>query len=334
MFFHFFLFSSFIEITKIITAKNLSQICYKFFGVNGFFKIGNYKLIISKKERSFIYCYISSFKFFFLKKLNEQKFFCFKSIVSYEFCFYSTLFFSNISFGKLHPITQGIKKILYFFQSYGFCYVEGKEVETKKFNFSLLNISDDHSASSDADTFYFTNDILLRTHTSSVQIREMQKRYLPPFSFITIGRVYRRDYDITHTPMFFQTEGLVIGNDSTISYLIGVLFKFLAFFYNSLIKIRIRSSYFPFTEPSFEMDINCFHCNFLSNCCFCHNSGWVEILGAGCVHNRVLNNCFINFKKYSGFAFGLGIDRILSVYYKIFDIRLNFFNNLDYLEQF
>lgn len=335
MYLSFIFLSSFVEIKNSFQDSNLSTIYNKLFGFNGFFKRTKY-IFFKNNENSFLYYCFCIFKFFFLNECKKKKLILLKSVKVYEFCFYYSFFFLPLTTGLLHPITKSIEKIFYFFNTHGFFFISGNEIENVRNNFFLLNITQTHAVLSDSDTFYFSKKILLRTHTSPIQIRCMCLNKTP-FGFISIGKVYRRDYDSTHTPMFFQTEGLVISNVGKINYLLGILFKFLYFFYNdSYIKIRVRSSYFPFTEPSFEIDIKCFYCNYflLNTCFFCNNTGWIEVLGAGCVHNKVLINCSLNINKNFGFAFGIGVDRLTSIYYKILDLRLNFFNNLFYLNQF
>lgn len=290
----------------------------------------------SNTYKSLLFRYLFFIKIILLENFKNY-FYLIEISRSYYFyvCFNNCgVFFSFPSNGRLHPITVGIRRILLFFVNLGFLFVIGREVEIKKYNFFLLNISEDHVVHSESDTFYFTSDKLLRTHTSAVQIREMKKRK-PPFGLFSIGRVYRRDSDATHTPMFFQTECFVVSKKVTFNDLFSILTRFILFFFNDNIQIRVRPSYFPFTEPSFEVDIKCFYCcgKFL-DCLYCNGIGWVEILGAGCVHKKVLKNCDINYDIFSGFAFGLGIDRLVAIYHKILDLRLNFLNNLQYLEQF
>jgi phenylalanyl-tRNA synthetase alpha chain len=198
----------------------------------------------------------------------------------------------NVFLGRLHPISKGIEKILNFFKSVGFTFVEGKEIEIIFYNFDALNIGKNHPAQSSSDTFYIENNVVLRTHTSAVQIREMEK-VKPPLGLFTVGKVYRKDYDATHTPMFFQVEGLLLERNVSFGSLLCVLVKFLNFFFEqNTTKLRIRPSYFPFTEPSVEIDIICFFCDVysISKCLCCGGSGWVEVLGAGMVHERVLEN--------------------------------------------
>ena len=235
-------------------------------------------------------------------------------------------------YGGLHPITNISTKIEDFFKNISFNILYGPEIEDEYHNFEALNISKYHPARDTHDTFYFENNMLLRTHTSPIQIRAMQNSS-PPYNLISIGKVYRCDSDITHTPMFHQVEGLMIDKKITFANLKGILTKFLYFLFNRKLILRFRSSFFPFTEPSAEIDIQCTNCNG-NGCNICNKTGWLEIIGCGMVHPNVLKNCNINSKIYSGFAFGAGIDRITMLIYGINDLRLNFENNLNFLRQF
>lgn len=220
----------------------------------------------------------------------------------------------------LHPITLISQRIESLFQQIGFEIVDGPEVEDEYHNFEALNIPEHHPARAMHDTFYFGDGRLLRTHTSSVQIRVM-KNDSPPFRFIAPGRVYRCDSDMTHTPMFHQVEGLVVDKLVTFSELKGLLINFLEIFFEKELKVRFRPSYFPFTEPSAEVDIE-------------GKDGWLEVLGCGMVHPNVLNNVGIDPEKYSGLAFGMGVERLAMLYYGVDDLRLFFDNDLQFLEQF
>tara|TARA_B100001079_G_C16354963_1_gene490111 strand:+ start:30 stop:1010 length:981 start_codon:yes stop_codon:yes gene_type:complete len=220
----------------------------------------------------------------------------------------------------LHPITLITQRIESLFQQIGFEIVDGPEVEDEYHNFEALNIPKYHPARAMHDTFYFEDGRLLRTHTSSVQIRVMQNDS-PPFRFIAPGRVYRCDSDMTHTPMFHQVEGLVVDELVTFSELKGLLINFLEIFFEKELKTRFRPSYFPFTEPSAEVDIEGKH-------------GWLEILGCGMVHPNVLKNVGIDPEKYTGLAFGMGVERLAMLYYGVDDLRLFFDNDLQFLNQF
>ena len=223
--------------------------------------------------------------------------------------------------GSHHPISLIIKKIENIFLEYGFDIHDGPEIETEHYNFESLNIAKNHPARDMHDTFYFDSQLLLRTHTSSVQIHAMETSNAP-FRVLAPGRVYRCDSDPTHSPMFHQIEGLCVDTDITFSNLKWILNNFIKEFFNSKsIKTRFRPSYFPFTEPSAEMDIM-------------FNGKWLEVLGCGMVHPNVLKNVNINPKKYSGFAFGLGIERFAMLAYQIKDLRIFFENDINFLEQF
>ncbi len=220
----------------------------------------------------------------------------------------------------LHPITLTLQRIESLFQQIGFEIVEGPEVEDDYHNFEALNIPAHHPARAMHDTFYFPDGRLLRTHTSSVQIRIMQNDK-PPFRFIAPGRVYRCDSDMTHTPMFHQVEGLIVDESVTFAELKGLLINFLEIFFEKELKIRFRPSYFPFTEPSAEVDIM-------------GDRGWLEVLGCGMVHPNVLKNVGVDPEKYTGLAFGMGVERLAMLYYGVDDLRLFFDNDLRFLKQF
>ena len=222
--------------------------------------------------------------------------------------------------GGLHPITLTLRKIEELFSQVGFEVVEGPEVEDDFHNFEALNIPAHHPARAMHDTFYFDDKMLLRTHTSSVQIRVMQERQ-PPLCFIAPGRVYRCDSDMTHTPMFHQVEGLLVDEHVTFAQLKGLLKDFLQRFFERSLQIRFRPSYFPFTEPSAEVDIM-------------GDNGWLEVLGCGMVHPRVLENTGIDSSKYTGLAFGMGVERLAMLQYGIDDLRIFFENDLRFLQQF
>jgi phenylalanyl-tRNA synthetase alpha chain len=236
--------------------------------------------------------------------------------------------------GTLHPVTKTRLRLEQIFKSAGFIVASGPEIEDDYHNFEALNIPAHHPARAMQDTFYFADGKLLRTHTSPVQIRVMQsKGAKPPFRLIAPGRVYRCDSDITHTPMFHQIEGLVVDDTTTIANLKATLQNLLQVFFEQPVNIRLRSSYFPFTEPSAEVDMECTACKG-SGCRICSNTGWLEILGCGMVHPKVLENCGIDSEKYTGWAFGMGIDRLAMLRYGIPDLRMMFENDLRFLAQF
>ncbi len=237
--------------------------------------------------------------------------------------------------GHLHPLTLTLDRIKAIFMDMGFTVEEGPEIERDYFNFEALNLPKDHPARDMQDSFYITEEILMRTQTSPVQARTMQAHEPnTPIRMIAPGRVYRRDdYDATHSPMFTQVEGLVIGEDVRFSDLKGTLELFLHRIFNDNIGVRFRPSFFPFTEPSAEVDISCVMCHG-KGCRVCKGTGWLEILGAGMVHPHVLEMSGYDPKKVSGFAFGLGVERIAMLSYGINDLRLFYDNDLRFLRQF
>ena len=235
--------------------------------------------------------------------------------------------------GGLHPLNTVLDDMIDIFQSMGFDVVDGPEVETDHYNFECLNVPADHPARDMQDTFYLGENLLLRTQTSAAQIRTMENRK-PPIRVICPGRVYRADeVDATHSPVFHQIEGLVVDKGITMCDLKGVLEQFAHEIYGPETNVKFRPSFFPFTEPSVEVDVTCSECGG-KGCRVCKGSGWIEILGAGMVHPRVLKSCGIDPDEYSGFAFGIGLDRLTTTRYKISDIRLLFENDKRFLEQF
>ena len=237
------------------------------------------------------------------------------------------------STGKLHPLNTVLNDMIDIFQSMGFDVVDGPEVETDHYNFECLNVPADHPARDMQDTFYLGENLLLRTQTSAAQIRTMENRK-PPIRVICPGRVFRADeVDATHSPVFHQIEGLVVDKGITMCDLKGVLEQFAHEIYGADTKVKFRPSFFPFTEPSVEVDVTCSECGG-KGCRVCKGSGWIEILGAGMVHPKVLSSCGIDPEEYSGFAFGIGLDRLTTTRYKISDIRLLFENDKRFLEQF
>ncbi|WP_094751830.1 phenylalanine--tRNA ligase subunit alpha [Psychromonas sp. CD1] len=222
--------------------------------------------------------------------------------------------------GNIHPVTRTTERIVEFFSELGFEVKNGPEVEDVYHNFDALNIHEHHPARADHDTFYFSPDLVLRTQTSGVQIRTMEKQE-PPVRIISPGRVYRNDYDQTHTPMFHQVEGLMIAENVSFAQLKGILNDFLHNFFEEDLEIRFRPSYFPFTEPSAEVDVK-------------GKNGWLEVLGCGMVHPSVLTSMGIDPEKYSGFAFGMGIERLTMLRYGVNDLRSFFENDLRFLKQF
>lgn len=235
--------------------------------------------------------------------------------------------------GGLHPLNVVLNDLIDIFQSMGFDVVDGPEVETDYYNFQALNVPEDHPARDMQDTFYLADNLLLRTQTSAAQARTMENQK-PPIRIICPGRVYRADeVDATHSPVFHQIEGLVIDKGITMCDLKGVLEQFAREIYGPETQVRFRPSFFPFTEPSVEVDVTCSECGG-KGCRVCKGSGWIEILGAGMVHPRVLKMGGIDPEEYTGFAFGIGLDRLTTTRYKISDIRLLFENDQRFLEQF
>ncbi len=235
--------------------------------------------------------------------------------------------------GSLHPINKVANDLIDIFQSMGFDVVDGPEVETDYYNFEALNVPADHPARDMQDTFFLNPTLLLRSQTSATQIRTMENRK-PPIKMVCPGRVFRADeVDATHSPVFHQMEGLVVDKGITMCDLKGVLEQFAHEIYGPETKVKFRPSFFPFTEPSVEVDVSCSECGG-KGCRVCKGSGWIEILGAGMVHPNVLRGCGIDPEVYSGFAFGVGIDRLAITRYKISDIRLLFENDVRFLEQF
>lgn len=235
-------------------------------------------------------------------------------------------------FGSMHPITLTRERIEKLFTQMGFDIKDGPEIEDDYHNFEALNIPTLHPARAMQDTFYFDESNVLRTHMSPVQIRTMEHNP-PPLRIIAMGRVYRRDFDLTHTPMFHQIEGLMVDEGVSFADLKGILTQFLQAFFEAPVPIRFRPSYFPFTEPSAEVDIGCQQCSG-QGCRICKNTGWLEILGCGMVHPNVFGFVGIDSERYSGWAFGAGIDRLTMLRYGITDLRALFENDLRFLRQF
>jgi phenylalanyl-tRNA synthetase alpha chain len=234
--------------------------------------------------------------------------------------------------GRIHPVVQIRREICSVFASFGFSIVEGPEIELDYYNFEALNIPKDHPARDMQDTFYIEDNIVLRTHTSPVQVRIMEK-VRPPLRILSPGKVYRRDSDVSHTPMFHQIEGLLVDKGVNFGDLKGILTAFLKKIFGSSTTLRFRPSYFPFTEPSAEVDIRCVMCGG-KGCRVCGQSGWLEILGSGMVDPAVFQNVDYDPEEYTGFAFGLGLERIAMLKYGISDIRLFFENDIRFLKQF
>ena len=246
-----------------------------------------------------------------------------------------------VEIGHQHPMNQVLQQVKDIFVGMGYTVVDGPEVEYADYNFTRLNIEEGHPSRDRSDTFYFTDDdsVLLRTQTSSMQIRYMEK-HEPPFCMLAPGRVFRKDEaDATHSPMFHQIEGLVVAENITMGDLKGALITIMSKIYGHNAQVRFRPHHFPFTEPSCEMDMQCHKCHGTGEidgvvCSTCHGEGWIELLGAGMVHPEVLRNCGIDSDKYSGFAFGMGLERMAMGRMKINDLRLIFENDVRFLNQF
>lgn len=234
--------------------------------------------------------------------------------------------------GGLHPVTRTIERMTDFFTRMGYAVAEGPEVEDDYHNFEALNIPSHHPARAMHDTFYFDATRLLRTHTSPVQVRVMENQQ-PPVRIVCPGRVYRCDSDLTHTPMFHQMEGLIVDDLVTFADLKGTVESFLREFFEQELAVRFRPSYFPFTEPSAEVDIACVHCGG-EGCRVCGHSGWLEVMGCGMVHPQVLRYANIDPTQYQGFAFGMGVERLAMLRYGVNDLRIFFDNDLRFLAQF
>ncbi len=234
--------------------------------------------------------------------------------------------------GALHPVTRVKNQLIDLFSGMGFEVFEGPEIESDYYNFTALNTPADHPARDMQDTFYLSGEFLLRTQTSAGQIRVMEKKK-PPIKILSPGRVFRSDDDATHSPMFHQMEGLVVDRGITLCDLQGMLDEFAKKMFSETSKTRLRPSYFPFTEPSVEVDVSCAACGG-KGCSLCKGTGWIEVLGAGMVNRRVLENCGVDPDEFSGFAFGMGIERIAMLKYGINNIKLLTENDVRFLEQF
>ncbi len=234
--------------------------------------------------------------------------------------------------GGLHPLSIVKAKVLDIFTSMGFSLCEGPEIELDFYNFEALNIPRNHPARDMQDTFYISDNVLLRTHTTPVDVRIMKKKK-PPLRIISIGKVYRRDSDLTHSPMFHQIEGLMVDEGLSLSDLKGILFEFARRIFGRDLRVRFRPSFFPFTEPSLEMDVECVVCGG-KGCRVCQNTGWLEVLGSGLLHRHVFESVGYDPGKYTGLAFGMGLERITMLMYGLGELRTLFENDLYFLRQF
>lgn len=308
--------------------KNINEIKSKYIGRNGIINniFNEIKYVDNNKKKKFGLL-INKIKNKIINILNENTSTFKKENLKIDV----SLPGYGFEIAKKHVISKTINEIEKYFISHGFKSINGKEIDNIYFNFDALNMNENHPSRSMNETFYINNKTVLRTHTSNMQIHIMRKKK-PPMKVISFGKVYRKDYDSSHTPMFHQLEGFIIDKNVSIANLKYLLFNFLKYFFNKNIKINFRSSYFPFTEPSMEIDIECTKCSGLK-CSLCKYTGWIEVLGCGIIHENVLKSCSIN-KTYTGFAFGMGIERLTMIKYKINDIRLYFENNIDFLKQF
>jgi phenylalanyl-tRNA synthetase alpha chain len=324
------------ELRSAENLADLSNIKVKYLGKKGIIASELKSLSsISQEERRQYGKKINDIKLFIETELASKEAFLKKKQLNRQLLSDAldiTLSGKFIPFGKEHPINKTLSEVADIFIKMGFGIEEGPEVELDYYNFEALNIPRDHPARDMQDTFYISDDIVLRTHTSPVQVRIMEKRK-PPLRIVAPGKVYRCDADITHTPMFHQIEGLMVDKGITFSNLKGVLEAFLHQMFGAKTPVRFRPSFFPFTEPSAEVDIGCILCGG-AGCRVCKGSGWLEILGAGMVNPKIFENVGYDPEDYSGFAFGMGIERIAMLKYSIDDIRLFFENDIRFLRQF
>ncbi len=324
------------QLDDVKTANELDQIRVQYLGKKGVFT-QRMKMLseLSAQERPAAGQAINNAKKQFQEELNARKRVVQSALLEERLANEKidvTLPGRGQSSGGLHPVTLTLRRIKKIFGSAGFISEEGPEIEDDYHNFEALNIPEHHPARAMHDTFYFDEHTLLRTHTSPVQVRVMENGQ-PPFKIIAPGRVYRCDSDLTHTPMFHQVEGFLVDQDVSFADLKGVLFQFLTAFFEKDIQVRFRPSYFPFTEPSAEVDIECVMCDG-GGCRVCGNSGWLEVLGCGMIHPEVFRSVNIDLERYTGFAFGMGVERLAMLRYGINDLRLFFENDLKFLEQF
>jgi len=320
------------ELSLVSDERELDELRVKYLGRNGELtkelKTLGGLLMEEKKKKG---ADLNNLKKIISEKLEEKKKEALKG-ESVENAFDITAPGAKFEKGSLHPVSIIFEEMFSIFKKLGFSIADGPEVESDWYNFQALNFPKDHPVRDTQDTFFIDDEVVLRTHTSPVQIRYMEKSK-PPIRIIVPGRVYRRDSDVTHTPMFHQLEGLVVDENVSFSDLKGTLEYFVRELYGKDRKLRFRPHHFPFTEPSAEVDVSCGICAG-KGCRSCKYSGWLEILGAGMVHPNVLMNSGIDPEKYTGFAFGLGIDRIAMLKYNIDDLRLLYEGDLRFNKQF
>jgi phenylalanyl-tRNA synthetase alpha chain len=322
------------DLENVDDEKQLNDLRIKYLGKKGLITLSLKKVgTLSPEERPEFGQLVNKIKNILKdgissKKEELQK----KPLKNHQDSFDPTLPGERPPMGALHPITQVMDEMVDIFTFMGFEVVEGPEIESDYYNFEALNIPKDHPARDMQDTFYISDDVVLRTHTSPVQIRTMEKGK-PPLRIIAPGKVYRCDSDISHTPMFHQIEGLMVDEKISFSHLKGILEIFIHEIFGKNRALRFRPSFFPFTEPSAEVDVQCILCKG-RGCRVCSNSGWLEILGAGMVDPEVFKSVNYDSEKWTGFAFGMGVERIAMLKYGIDDIRLFFENDLRFLKQF
>ena len=316
--------------------NHLDQVRIDYLGKKGFFTLQMKELgTLNPEQRRAVGQVINSAKSEFQQQLEQKKIALETIALEQRLASESidvTLAGRGQSVAGLHPVTLTLRRINKIFASVGFNVVEGPEIEDDYHNFGALNIPAYHPARAMHDTFYFDAHTVLRTHTSPVQIRVMESEK-PPLKVIAPGRVYRCDSDLTHSPMFHQVEGFLVDTDVSFSDLKGVIYEFLRAFFEKDSQVRFRPSYFPFTEPSAEVDIECVMCGG-TGCRVCSHTGWLEVMGCGMIHPEVFKSVGIDNEQFSGFAFGMGVERLAMLRYGINDLRLFFENDLRFLQQF
>lgn len=324
------------ELAVVTDLNQLDQVRVQFFGKKGFFTEQMKQLsALDPEQRRAVGQVINQAKDQLQSQLEQKKMALESAALEARLASERvdvTLPGRGQSVAGLHPVTTTLRRISKIFTSVGFTVVEGPEIEDDYHNFEALNIPAHHPARAMHDTFYIDPRTVLRTHTSPVQIRVMESE-TPPLKVIAPGRVYRCDSDITHTPMFHQVEGFLVDTDVSFADLKGVVYQFLRAFFEKDIQVRFRPSYFPFTEPSAEVDIECVMCNG-EGCRVCSQTGWLEVMGCGMIHPEVFKSVNIDSERYTGFAFGMGVERLAMLRYGINDLRLFFENDLKFLEQF
>lgn len=324
------------EVKNVTDQEQLNQIWKKYLSKSGVIQ-GLMKKIkdIGVSEKKAYGQAVNDLKVWFQERYDEKKADIEKALLAARYNYEKvdiTLPAANRKIGNLHPITIVKYEMINIFAGMGFTVFEGPEIEDDDHNFTRLNVLKNHPSRDMQDTFWLTDDLLLRTHTSPGQIRVMDMTK-PPIKVLVPGKVFRSDSDATHSPMFSQLEGLVVDKHITLCDLQGMLDIFVKDIFNGDVKTRLRPSYFPFTEPSVEVDVSCFKCGG-KGCSLCKGTGWIEVLGGGIVNDKVLSNCGIDPEEYSGLAFGIGIERIAMLKYGINHMGKLFDNDIEFLEQF